>query len=131
MSQAEEIIDFLLRYDDKVSGLAIPLREMLLKTLPKIIEQLDKPARIIGYGYSNKYSDMICVIIPSKKGVKLGFYKGSELPDPKKLLGGSGKVHRYAEIKSPADIKSPALKKLLSEALKSYKARKKDSLKKQ
>jgi hypothetical protein len=123
LSRLDAITEFLLGYDDKVSSLAIPLHELLLKSLPNIQEQLDLPARIIGYGYSNKYSDSICVIIPSKKGLKLGFNRGSELPDQKKLLGGSGKVHRYAEIKSSADIKSPALKKLLADALKAYKAR--------
>jgi len=120
-----EILQFLLSYDDKVSGLAIPLRDFLLKKLPDIQEQLDKPARIIGYGYGPKYSDTICVIIPSKKGLKLGFNKGSELPDPMKLLTGTGKVHKYAEIKSAKDIDSSALKKLLLNALKAYKLRSK------
>jgi hypothetical protein len=56
---------------------------------------------------------MICTIILSKKGIKLGFYKGAELPDPKKLLTGSGEVHRYVEIKSEEDIRNPALLELL------------------
>jgi len=123
MAEKDEITDFLLAYDNKVSGIAIPLRELLLKTLPNIQEQLDIPARIIGYGYGPKYIDNLCAIIPSKKGVKLGFYKGTELPDPNKLLTGTGKVHKYVEIKSDKDIKSPALKKLLNEALKFYKRR--------
>ena len=123
MAEKNEIIDFLLNYDDKVSCLAIPLRDLLLKILPGIKEQLDKPARIIGYGYGPKYIDTICAMIPSKKGLKLGFYKGTELPDPDKLLKGSGKVHKYVEICSDKDIKSPALKKLLNEALKFYKKR--------
>ncbi len=66
---------------------------------------------------------MICTIIPSKKGIKLGFYKGSGLPDPAGLLTGSGKVHRYVEIKSEASLKDKALKNLMTEALKAYKQR--------
>lgn len=50
--------------------------------------------------------------------LKAGFYKGIELPDPAKLLKGSGKVHRYVEIGSEQEIHAPALKKLLNEALK-------------
>jgi hypothetical protein len=123
MAEKNESIDFLLGYDDKVSGLAISLRDLLFKTLPNIQEQLDKPAKIIGYGYGPKYVDSVCAIIPSKKGLKLGFYKGTELPDPHKLLTGSGKVHRYVEIKSAEDIKSSSLKKLIAEALKFYKRR--------
>ena len=123
MAEKNEVVDFLLGYDDKVSGLAIPLRDLLLKTLPGIQEQLDIPARIVGYGYGPKYVDSIGAIIPSKKGLKLGFYKGTELPDPGKLLSGSGKVHKYVEIRTNKDINSPALKKLLAEALKAYKMR--------
>src|SRR5436853_2935769 len=126
MTEKNEVINFLLNYDDKVSGLAIPLRELLHKTLPDITEQLDIPSRIVGYGYGPKYVDSICAIIPSKKGLKLGFYKGTELFDPLKLLTGSGKVHKYVEINSITDITAPALKKLLSEALKFYKSRTND-----
>jgi hypothetical protein len=118
-----DVINFLSNYDEKVSSLALELREMLFKTLPDIKEQIDKPARIIGYGYGPKYADHICVIIPSKKGLKLGFNRGSELPDPTGILQGSGKVHKYVEIRSGTDIKSSALKKLLSSALKAYKIR--------
>ena len=59
---------------------------------------------------------MVCTIIPSKKGVKLGFYRGIDLPDPAKLLTGSGKVHRHVEINSATDVSNPQLKKLLSAA---------------
>jgi hypothetical protein len=56
--------------------------------------------------------------------MKLGFYKGSQLPDPAGILKGTGKVHKYVEIKSVGDIALPALRKLLEEALKAYEARK-------
>jgi hypothetical protein len=81
------------------------------------------PAHLIGYGYGPGYKEMICTIIPSKKGIKLGFYKGSELPDPETLLTGSGKVHRHVVINSDQDLKKLALKKLLSEAVKAYQKR--------
>ena len=123
MSISSEVINFLSNYDESVSSLALELREFLFKTLPDVQEQLDIPARIIGFGYGPKYSDSICAIIFSKKGIKLGLNKGSELPDPAKILTGSGKVHKYVVIGSAADIKSPALKKLLVEAFKAYKKR--------
>ena len=123
MSHSADVINFLSNYDEKVSSLALELRELLFKLLPNVQEQLDQPARIIGFGFGPKYADTICAIILSKKGIKLGFYKGSELTDPNKILTGSGKVHKYVEIKSAADIKSSALKKLISEAFKAYKKR--------
>jgi hypothetical protein len=78
---------------------------------------------MIAYCYGQKYSEMICTIIPSKKGLKLGFYKGVDLPDPTNLLEGTGKLSRYIEIISDEQIKSPALKKLIKSALAAYKKR--------
>ena len=117
--------DILSRYDEKVALLASKLRNFLIKELPGIIELPDNSANLIGYGYGTGYKDTICTILLSKKGVKMGFYKGSELPDPKKLLTGTGKVHKYVEIKTEEDILSPALKALLNEALKAYQKREK------
>ena len=60
---------------------------------------------------------MICTLIPSRKGLKLGFYKGADLPDPNGLLKGSGKISRYIEIASEKQINSEAIKQLLEKAL--------------
>ncbi len=118
------VTDTLSRYDEKIALLASKLRKFLLEKLEGIMEIPDNTANLIGYGYGTGYKDTICTILLSKKGVKLGFYKGSELPDPKKLLTGNGKVHRYVEIKTEQDITNPALKQLLKEALHAYKKRK-------
>ena len=66
---------------------------------------------------------MVCTIIPSKKGIKLGFYKGVDLPDPYHLLEGKGKVSPYAVIRSEEQINSQAIKQLLENALSAYKQR--------
>jgi hypothetical protein len=115
MNTADTILS---KYNEEVLTLGYELRDFLLSELKDIIEIPDDSAGIIGYGYGQGYKDMICTIIPSKKGIKLGFYKGSELHDPEHLLTGSGKVHKYVEIRSAYDVKNPALKKLLYEASK-------------
>jgi len=116
--------DIFSRFDEKTISLAEKLREFLFKNLNAIMEIPDNSVNLIGYGYGTGYKDLICVIMLSKKGIKLGLNRGSELPDPDKLLTGTGKVHRYVEIKDEAAIKSPALKKLVSEALKAYNKKK-------
>jgi hypothetical protein len=113
-------LEILEKYNPEESGLGMELREYLFASLKDIQETPDVSANIIGYGYGPGYKDMICTIIPSKKGIKLGFNRGSELPDPQKLLTGSGKVHKYVEIKSSADINSEALSQLLEEAMKAF-----------
>lgn len=121
MSPKAETI--LMKYSEPVSTLGLQLREFLLSQLKGCTEIPDSSANIIGYGYGTGYTDTVCVIIPSKKGIKLGFYKGSELHDPEKLLTGSGKVHRYVEIKSEKDLGKRALKQLIKEAITARKSR--------
>ena len=116
--------NILSGYEEKIAALGLQLREFLFSELKDINEEADPTANIIGYNYGKGYKNLICVILPSKKGIKLGFYKGSELPDPGKLLKGTGKVHRFVEIKSSPDMNNPALKNLLKEAVAAYTIRK-------
>lgn len=115
-----EILSFFASYDEAVVERALKLRQLLLKSLPGIIEQLDIKARMIGYCYGQKYAELICVLIPSQKGLKLGFNRGVELPDPEGLLEGSGKISRYVVIHSDEQIASKALKQLIKDALRLY-----------
>ena len=117
------INEFLSGYNEETFANALKLREVLFANLPNIIEQPDIPAKMIAYCYGQKYTEMICTIIPSKKGIKLGFYMGVELPDPDQLLEGTGKISRYIEIRTAEQIKNPALKKLIESALAGYKKR--------
>ena len=119
----KKIDEFLSGYSEEVFTNVLQLRKVLFNDLPGIIEQIDMPAKMIAYCYGQKYADMICTIIPSKKGIKLGFYKGMDLPDPNNLLKGTGKISRYVDISSSALLKSPALKNLIESALQAYKKR--------
>jgi hypothetical protein len=123
MKEDKETIIFLLAYDEAVCNTALQLRKIIFANLPAVIEQIDIPAKMIAYCYGQKYIEMICTIIPSKKGLKLGFYKGTELSDPQHLLQGTGKISRYVEIKPGEKINSAAVKELLQNALAAYKQR--------
>jgi hypothetical protein len=48
--------------------------------------------------------------------VNLGIAYAMELSDPKKLLEGTGKLHRHVKVKSEADLESAPLKSLLKAA---------------
>jgi len=110
-----QIEHFLSSYDAGVADTALTLRHLIKKTVKGVAEQLDVSARMIAYSLGPGYKGMICTVILSKKGVKLGFYRGIELHDPGHLLSGTGKVHRYVEVK-PGERVSDDLKKLLRAA---------------
>ncbi len=55
--------------------------------------------------------------------VNVGFFQGSSLPDPSRLLQGSGKFMRHVKLKPGAAINSAALNRLIEEAYSDIKAR--------
>jgi hypothetical protein len=53
-----------------------------------------------------------------KEHVTFIFLRGAALPDPGGLLEGTGKSVRHVKVRTTADVKKPALKKLIVEAAK-------------
>lgn len=109
----DDFNSLLDKYPRETISLAYSLHQLIMSLIPGIIATPDFSANIIGYGFSSKYADTVCTIILSKKGIKLGLYKGSSLPDPSGLLQGSGKLHKYVQVLKEEDIHQPALKALL------------------
>jgi hypothetical protein len=121
--RAADVDELLRSYPDAVRATAAAARERLTAALPGIEEKADFSAKLISYGYGPGYKGVVCTLILSKTGVKLGLFRGAELPDPKKLMAGAGKVHRHVQLRSPADLERPGLKALLQVALKAWRAR--------
>ena len=123
MRDAKDIESFLAPYPPEVSDLALSARDFLAKALPGAEETLDESAKLLGYGYGPGYKGLLCTLLLSKNGIKLGISHGSELPDPKQLMQGSGKVHRHVQLRTKNDLKQPGLKPLLKAALAAWKKR--------
>ena len=87
------------------------LRKLMQESAPELTESLK-------WGYPS-YGDKtnICYLASQKNHVNLGFYNGSQLPDPDKLLEGTGAQMRHIKIKKVADIKPELLQKLIKEAV--------------
>lgn len=118
-----DVVRFLDGYPPNVRDVALEVRMLILSMLPDALETVDRPARIVAYGFGTRYADTICTIILSKTGVKLGIMRGAELPDPRGLLTGSGKVHRHVPLTTVADVKKPGVKPLLKSAIAAWRAR--------
>lgn len=81
---------------------------------------LDRPGHVVGYGFGTGYKELICTIILSKTGVKLGIVNGATLADPKGLLEGAGKRHKYVVLSAPSDLRKPGIAALLESAADAY-----------
>lgn len=115
----EELIE---PYPPEVQRLVLAARNFVLRIMPKVVEMVDPKSKVIGFGFGAGYKDMICSLMPAKTWVTLGIGWGADLPDPQKLMEGSGKVHRHVKLKSEAELKNPALEALLRAGLARWKS---------
>lgn len=94
------------------------LREIILEVDPAACEVVRLGDRAATYGVGpKKMSEGYAYIMPCAAWVNLGFYKGTDLPDPEGLLEGTGSKLRHVKIHSPDAVESPALRALLAAAL--------------
>ena len=108
---------FLERFPPDVRALALKVRAFVRTNVRGVQEQVDVPGRVIGYGFGPRYADLVCVVMPTKAGVNLGFANAVDLPDPDGLLEGTGKRQRHVKVAAEADLKKPALRALLAAAV--------------
>ena len=71
---------------------------------------------VIGYSPTERPSDAIVSIAAAANGVGLCFIQGARLPDPQKVLVGSGKQTRFIRLPSAAVLDRPEVKALLAAA---------------
>jgi hypothetical protein len=114
---------FLALYPSAVKDIALAARRLVAETVPNATETVDRSARLVGYGYGPGYNDTICTLLMSKTGVKVGIARGTELPDPDRLMQGTGKVHRHVPLRTVADVANPGLKQLLEAAVAAWRQR--------
>lgn len=62
----------------------------------------------LGYATSASASDRVVYIAPQSAWVNLGFFFGSDIPDPEQLLIGQGKRMRHIKIRTLQEAKNPA-----------------------
>jgi hypothetical protein len=73
---------------------------------------------VIGYSPTERPSDSIVSIAARANGVGLCFIRGASLPDPRKLLLGSGKQTRFIRVESADLLSDPNVEALVAAAIK-------------
>ena len=123
MAKSLSIDDLLATYPPDVQSLAAATRQFVKRVLPDIAETCDVSARLLVYSHGPGYRGMVATMILSQSGVKLGLVGGAALPDPRGLLEGTGKVHRYVALREAADLRRPGISVLLKAASRQCRAR--------
>jgi hypothetical protein len=108
---------FIRTYPAPVQLIAQQLREMIISELPGTKEMVDASSKIIAYGASAKYADLVCAIAPYPKYVNLMFSRGKSMPDPDGILKGTGKKARHIRVEEMTDAMGESIRKYLRSAV--------------
>ncbi len=117
-SPKKQIESSLSKFDPAVSRLIRSARSALGKRFPTAIQQVYDNYNffVIGFCTTERTSDCIVSLAASAKGVALSFYHGATLPDPHKILLGSGRQNRFVRLESAATLSDPNVKALFAAA---------------
>jgi len=95
------------------------MRRWLRKRLPTAHEVVYeyRDCFVVSYSPSERGYEGVLVIRGSADGVRLYFNRGKELPDPEKLLQGSGGQTRWIPVEGASTLARPAVARLIDEAI--------------
>jgi hypothetical protein len=118
--QTTDLLKFLKPFGDDLKKRALWLREFIWDLYPNANELIYDNYNALAFGWSptDRVGHTFCSVAVGRTShnVHFGFYWGSELSDPKKLLLGEGNQYRYILVKNRNDFPQPYIKKLLKEA---------------
>lgn len=105
-SELESLIEKL---EPKHQSLFRSLRSALRKRLPTANELVYdyKDSLVIGYSASERGIEAVLALSARADGVRLYFNRA--IPDPKKLLKGTGKMARYISVEDARQLKQPEI----------------------
>ena len=92
-------------------GVAMAVRALVKKAV-KGAEEYVNPWKIPSFDSNGP----LCCFMVGRDHVTFAFMRGAALPDPEKLLEGTGKGVRHVKLRSVDDVKKPGVKKLVVEA---------------
>ena len=110
---------FLKPYGPAIIKLVSAAREIVLEEAPESIELIYDAYSAVsaGYSFTGRPTDSFVYVAAYPKGVNIGFWMGTMLPDPGHLLEGTGKQCRHVKIRDAADLERPALRELIRAAI--------------
>ena len=118
--QTKDLLKFLKPFPKEIQERALWLRGFVWDLYPQCNELIYDNYNALAFGWSptDKVGHTFCSIAVGRtsKNVHFGFYWGSELSDPKKVLLGEGNQYRYILVKDKKEFPKAYIKKLVQEA---------------
>lgn len=115
----KQLQGFVDKFEPRYQGLIRAMRKALRKRMPTANELVwdNYNFFVIGYSATERPSDSVVSIAAAANGVGLSFYRGATLPDPQKILLGSGSQNRFLRFESAKMSALPDVEALIDAAI--------------
>ena len=115
----KQVAEFLAKYSREMVQVGRESRARMRQLLPGGVEFVydNYNALVFGFGPSERPSEAVLSLALMPKWVTLCFLKGATLPDPKKILRGSGNIIRNVRLKTAGDLDDPYIRHLIDDAV--------------
>ena len=118
--QTKDLLKFLKPFDPQTKDLVFWLREFVWDLYPEANELIydNYNALAVGWSPTDRVGHTFCNIAVGRtsNNIHFGFYWGSKIVDPDKLLIGNGNQYRYLLVKNKKEFPKTYIKKLLKQA---------------
>jgi len=116
----KDLLTFLKPFPEDIKNLALRLRAFVWDLYPDCNELIydNYNALAIGWSPTEKLGHTFCSIAVGRSSfnVHFGFYWGSQLADPKKILLGEGNQYRYILVRSWEEFPKAYITSLMKSA---------------
>ncbi len=115
MTARQQLDSFIAKYSPEVASVARQAFRWMRKKFPRatVLVYDNYNALAIGFGPTERASDAVFSIALFPHWTNLFFLQGARLPDPHKLLKGSGKQARSIRVDNVKLLDEPALLALI------------------
>jgi hypothetical protein len=115
-----QLAEFIAKFTPEMGKLIRAARAKMRAFTPQALELVYDNYNffVIGYGPTEKAGDAIFSLAAQAKGISLCFLQGAKLPDPYRIMRGSGKVVRNIRLDSADALDDPKVRQLMDAALR-------------
>lgn len=118
--ETKDLQKFLRPFEEDIREIVLWLREFVWDLYPQTNELIYDNYNAVAFGWSltDRLGHTFCsvAVMRANKNIHFGFYWGSQIADPDKILLGKGNQYRYILVKDKANFPKTYIKKLLKDA---------------
>src|SRR5262249_24910823 len=128
--EVNKLRPFLKVFEPEIQEIVLWLRQFAWDLYPTANELIYDNYNAVAFGWSptDRVGHIFCSVAAMRRNnnIHFGFYWGSELRDPKKMLLGQGDQYRYILVKDKNEFPKAYITKLVKEAYANSLAKVKD-----